>query len=598
MKVGRLTMKRMDAWKWKILVAFLAVLAISYPMRFSMTGGSATLALFGLLALGTLITEDLTCVWAGVLVSEGRISFAFATIACLFGIFIGDILLFLAGRLIGRRVLRHAPLKWLVSESEVERSSLWFRRRGVKIILLSRFLPGTRLPTYFAAGLLHTSFVRFTFYFLIAAAVWTPLLVGASKVLGQEVIESTLMNEHLFVRLAITALLVFTGIKLFLRLVSFRGRRLLLARWRRLTQWEFWPPWFFYPPIVLYIAFLGLKHRSATVFTCANPAIEEGGFIGESKNRILQSLGQSRDSRSFIARSLLLEDVRSHHARLDCVREFMRDHSLSFPVVLKPDAGERGFGVSVIRSGAELDDYLRASPQANLIIQEYVEGLEFGVFYYRYPASERGNIFAITRKLFPSVIGDGVSTLEKLILKDDRAVCMARVYFNAQQHRLASIPAKGESVQLIEIGTHCRGSIFLDGGEIKTEAMENAIDRLAQGFKGFYFGRFDIRTPSLSDFQQGKNFKVIELNGVTSEATNIYDPRNSLVTAYRILFQQWSLAFEIGTQNRKHGASPASLRKLASLVISEWRKRGESAREDLRPIDLETDSASRLAHEV
>jgi hypothetical protein len=468
----------------------------------------------------------------------------------------------------------------------------------MKTIVLSRFLPGTRLPTYFAAGLLRTSFVKFTFYFLIAAALWTPLLVGASMVLGREVIESTLMNEYLFLRIAITALLVFIGTRLLLRLASFRGRRLLLARWRRLTHWEFWPPWIFYPPVVLYVAYLGLKHRRPTLFTCANPTIEEGGFIGESKSKILQGLAQTPDSRTFIASSSLLESALSHHARLEDAREFMRDHALSFPVVLKPDAGERGSGVSVIRSEAELNNYLHASLDANVIIQEYAAGLEFGIFYYRYPESQRGHIFSITRKLFPAVIGDGASTLEKLILKDDRAVCMARAYFNAQQDRLWDIPEKGESMQLIEIGTHCRGSIFRDGREIKTEGMENAIDRLARGFNGFYFGRFDIRTPSLCDFQQGKNFRVIELNGVTSEATNIYDPRNSLATAYRVLFHQWRIAFEIGAQNRKQGATPASLRKLASLILQKWRTSGERFAGELRPIRKEADSASQLAHEL
>ena len=112
-------------------------------------------------------------------------------------------------------------------------------------------------------------------------------------------------------------------------------------------------------------------------------------------------------------------------------------------------------------------------------------------------------------------------------------------------------------MQLVEIGTHCRGSIFLDGSEIKTDALAAAIDALAKGFEGFYFGRFDIRTPSLSDFQAGRNFKVVELNGVTSEATNIYDPRNSLLTAYRVLFEQWRIAFEIGTQNRARGQQPS-----------------------------------------
>ncbi|HSE21883.1 MAG TPA: hypothetical protein VLB68_09485, partial [Pyrinomonadaceae bacterium] len=153
-------------------------------------------------------------------------------------------------------------------------------------------------------------------------------------------------------------------------------------------------------------------------------------------------------------------------------------------------------------------------------------------------------------------------------------------------------------VQLIEIGTHCRGCIFLDGAEIKTEALEAAIDRVARGFDGFYFGRFDIRTPSLADFKQGKNFKVVELNGVTSEATHIYDARNSLVTAYRVLFQQWRIAFEIGAQNRKQGIRPVTLRTLASLVVQKWWRRVEPLSEKPPLVELDSEYASEVPQEL
>jgi membrane protein DedA with SNARE-associated domain len=631
MKPGSRVLKQIAAWKWRILLVCLLLLGSSYIVRWqrspaSLAGDAAAYAsdvllhaspgdhrgftlsqtsfnasapipkatgvtallLFSLLALSTLITEDLTCVWAGVLAAEGRIDFGLATIACLVGIVAGDVLLFLSGRLFGRALLRRAPLNWFLREAEVKRCSAWFQRRGMLAIFVSRFLPGTRLPTYFAAGLLDTGCLRFTLYFIIAAVVWTPLLVGASVLLGREVIESALMTQQsVGLRIAITALLVFVVLRLLLRLSSFRGRRLLIGHWRRLTRWEFWPPWIFYPPLILYVIFLGLKYRSLTLFTCANPAIEEGGFTGESKSRILQSL--AKNSSSFVGTSRLIGGSLSHHARVECAYSFMREHAHGFPVVLKPDAGERGAGVAVIRSEAELSDYLNS--HVNVIIQEYAGGLEFGVFYYRYPESSTGQILSITRKQFPGVLGDGVNTIENLILKDDRAVCMARVYFEAQRDRLWSVPEKDEPVQLIEIGTHCRGCIFLDGEEIKTEALVAAIDRLARGFAGFYFGRFDIRTPSLADFKQGKNFKVVELNGVTSEATHIYDPRNSLATAYRVLFQQWRIAFEIGAQNRKQGIRPVTLRTLAGLVIQKWRRRVETS--DAGP-PLDSEYASEL----
>ncbi|HYU48257.1 MAG TPA: hypothetical protein VEK84_19010, partial [Terriglobales bacterium] len=49
---------------------------------------------------------------------------------------------------------------------------------------------------------------------------------------------------------------------------------------------------------------------------------------------------------------------------------------------------------------------------------------------------------------------------------------------------------------------------------------------------------------------------------VTSEATHIYDPKLSLFDAYRVLFQQWRIAFEIGDLNRARGVRPASVTDL------------------------------------
>src|SRR6266576_1024077 len=353
MSFGKPILKHIAAWRWWLILGclLLALLTFYVPALASFDlatplqhpTGSTGLALFLTLALATLISEDVTCIWAGVMAAEGRISFAFAAFACLLGIFVGDILLFLTGRLLGRAALRRAPLKWFVRASDVDRSSAWFRRRGMSVITLSRFLPGTRLPTYVAAGLLDTGFLTFTSYFLIAAAVWTPMLVGASMLLGGGVTESGLITQRSpFLRLAIPALFLLGLVRLLVRLASFRGRRLLLARWTRLTRWEFWPPWAFYPPVVLYLCYLGLKHRSLTLFTCSNPAIEEGGFVGESKSQILKGLGQTSDTRSLIASWGLLENSSSPHARMDRALQFMRKGGLSFPVVLKPDVGERG----------------------------------------------------------------------------------------------------------------------------------------------------------------------------------------------------------------------------------------------------------------
>ncbi len=531
--------------------------------------GVTALVLMLLIAVSTLVSEDLTCIGAGVMVAQGRVDFVPAAVACFLGIFVGDVLLFLAGRHLGRPALARVPLKWFVRPDDVDRSSAWFNRRGIVVIAASRFVPGMRLPTYFAAGLLNTNLFRFSIYFFLAAIVWTPLLVGLSSVLGAEVIKSALLaRQNALVQAAIAGVMLYLAVKLVIQTASYRGRRLLVSSWRRLTRWEFWPMWALYPPVICYVLYLALKHRSLTVFTAANPAIPASGFIGESKLDILRGLSSAN---GYLARSSLIEASRDEESRVHAAKRFMVDSDLTFPVVLKPDQGQRGAGVAVIRSTEESDRYL-SSAQVDTIVQEYASGAEFGVFYYRRPGEERGRIFSITEKQMPVVTGDGVSTLEKLILADDRAVCMARFFLDKHKTRINEVPANGERVQLVEIGTHSRGALFLDGSWIKTPELETRIDEISRSFEGFYFGRFDIRTPSIDDFRAGRNFKIVELNGVTSEATHIYDPRNSLLDAYRVLFDQWRLAFEIGSKNRELGVRPNSLSELFK-ALSDYNKR-------------------------
>jgi hypothetical protein len=148
---------------------------------------------------------------------------------------------------------------------------------------------------------------------------------------------------------------------------------------------------------------------------------------------------------------------------------------------------------------------------------------------------------------------------------------MAKFHQKNHADRLYDIPADGEKIRLVEVGTHCRGALFLDGNALHTSRLEAAIDDISRGFDGFYFGRYDIRSASPEDFARGQNFKIIELNGVTSEATHIYQPGNRLRQAYGVLMRQWHLAFEIGRQNVRKGAHPAPAGRLLKLLFQRRR---------------------------
>ncbi len=531
-------------------------------------GARRQLLLGVLLALATLASEDLTCIAAGLLVSRGILAFLPATAACFCGIFVGDLLLVLAGRLLGERIVDRPPLRWFLKPEALEGSEHWFSRQGIKVVLLSRFIPGSRLPLFLAAGVLRAPLARVAIALFVAGLAWTPLLVGIAAWTG-----SALLRRFTeFERFALPVLLVAAGLTLVIvhfvvPLFSWRGRRLLVGRWRRWRTWEFWPAWLFQIPVVLSVLWLGLRHRHLTLFTAANPGIPGSGFVEESKSAILAGLGESDQVARF--RRLALDGPVAQ--RRAAVQRAMAEAGLDYPVVLKPDVGERGRGVAVIRSAGELAHYLGHAAD-ELIVQEHVTGEEFGVFYARPPDATQGRILSITVKEFPALTGDGEHAIDELILADERAVCLAATYFAANASRLDRVPEPGERVQLVEIGNHCRGAIFRDGRQLASAALAARLDDLVSGFPGFCFGRFDLRAPSAAELSAGGRFKVLELNGVTSEATHIYAPGASLFAAYRTLFAQWRLAFEIGAANVARGASTLGVGELVRLLADRRRR--------------------------
>ena len=105
------------------------------------------------------------------------------------------------------------------------------------------------------------------------------------------------------------------------------------------------------------------------------------------------------------------------------------------------------------------------------------------------------------------------------------------------------------------------------GSHLASRELLSRIDAISQKLPGFYIGRYDIRYARDADLRAGRHFHIIELNGAASEATNIYDARHSLFTAYRTLFRQWNLVYAIGAENRRRGFATMPLGALGR----QWR---------------------------
>jgi hypothetical protein len=152
-------------------------------------------------------------------------------------------------------------------------------------------------------------------------------------------------------------------------------------------------------------------------------------------------------------------------------------------------------------------------------------------------------------------------------LKHDRAVCLPHLHFAFHKARLMDVLPKGEIFELVEVGAHARGTVFLDRNHLLTPALTDAFDAISRCFRGFYFGRYDVRAPSVEDFQQGRNIKVLELNGLTSEVAHVYDPHHGVFNAWRDLMHQWKIAFDISDRLRARGHAPLSLGAVFKLLL-------------------------------
>jgi hypothetical protein len=315
----------------------------------------------------------------------------------------------------------------------------------------------------------------------------------------------------------------------------------------KLLHWEYWSFNVVYGPIYFYWLWLALKSRSLFFFNAANPSIENGGFLLESKSKIYELI-----PKEYYPKTVYLKKgctaVQAHYQ--------MERAGLTFPVIAKPDIGGRGRMVNMIRNETELNEYIE-SIKENFLIQGMVDWeLEVGIFYYRYPNEARGYISGIVSKEFLSVVGDGKSSIEELLNQNKRFVLQLSSLKKTYGKTLETVLSKNEKRILVPYGNHARGSKFIDASGEIDETLTKTIDDVCKKIAGFYFGRLDIKFNSWEELRQGKNFSIIELNGSGSEPTHIYDPRHSIFFAWKEIIRHWKLLQRISVINHKRNYVP------------------------------------------
>jgi hypothetical protein len=324
-----------------------------------------------------------------------------------------------------------------------------------------------------------------------------------------------------------------------------------------IKPYEFWSPRVFEAPFYIYLgAQCLLNGVSIKGLAKANYGLDHGEIGIGSKYESQMSF----DQQYFLPTSLVKSTLSDTEKRR-FVLKFVDTHG--YPVILKSDVGCVGKGIVKISSEADLNKKLPLL-LGDYILQKFTSyPYECGIFYIRENGTPR--ITGINKKHFPSVVGNGTDNLLTLAKNHQRFT--HHWYSFLQYIDLSRIPKEGESVRLSFIGSHTLGCKFTDDSHLLTPELEQAIFDVFSNQPGFNFGRVDVKSESEDAFKEGK-FVVIEVNGVASLPTHMFDPKFSVFKAYKIFFEHARYLARIAREHKKQAMALLSYKQILEKVKS------------------------------
>ena len=335
--------------------------------------------------------------------------------------------------------------------------------------------------------------------------------------------------------------------------------RTLKNSFHKLLNWEYWNTNVVYFPIFFYWIYLSIKARSLGFFNASNPRIINGGFALESKKEIYDLIPKNYYPNTLFFRA---------YQKIDTIKKDIEVANIDFPFIIKPDIGLQGLRVEKINSWNELSTYLQKTDYDFLVQKCITHPLEIGLFYHRMPNENKGKITGIVYKDFLIVKGNGVNTIQELIVQNPRFALQLETLKKKFGPKLNEVLPKDEVLNLVPFGNHVRGSKFTDVSHWINEKLTETFNDICSQIPDFYFGRLDIMFQSREDLEQGKNFSIIELNGAGSEPTHIYDPKHSIFFAWKEIIKHYDILYKISTYNRQKGHSYLNIKQSRQLVIN------------------------------
>lgn len=518
--------------------------------------------------VATFFFENVVC-WTMLptFIATGYMQPSVAFHAAVWGVFIGDILMYLPARF-AMRYVNH--LKWFQNHKGlIGVFEEFFSRHLGKTLFVIRFTPGIRTFALIAAGMLRVPILSYIGYSFLSCLLQATLVVMGGKYIFRKPIEwvTGLWSSHPILAGTLIGLcgisFIIANTMIAHRVTSALKRKanafsVLPEDTSPVAAFEFWNPLAFIIPVIGYSLIQMARFRGVLLPTNLNPAISRERYFLESKIDILQLLHQ------YIPYSLAPFAVISaaHELRLGERVKLVEQAGLPFPFVIKPDISYGGHGIRLIRGTGDLEDYLRSYPrEQRIIIQTYFpEDVGASIAYHRAPFSKRGKVFSVVLREPLVIYGDGEHTLRQLILGSNRGRRLPPHFFKKHARILDDVFPKGEPFRASFTSSHRLGAHFHTLPESDLRILEEKIHQLFDSISGLSNVRINVKAHSEEALLAGE-FKILGLTGVPIPLS-MFDPSNSVWGVYRILFRYAKICFDSAAYYQVNGFPAFSLRQL------------------------------------
>ena len=237
------------------------------------------------------------------------------------------------------------------------------------------------------------------------------------------------------------------------------------------------------------------------------------------------------------------------------ILENVKEKNISFPLIVKPEVGGQGILFRKINNEEQLKNFHEHMP-VEYFVQEFINyQVEVSLFYYRYPSELKGVITGFLQKIPLQVTGDGVHTLEELIMMNSKSGKRIDELRLKHAPHFDKVLKKGDKYMLSYAANHNRGARFIDLKNEIDERLLNILDAISHSGNDFFYGRYDIMCNSIEELKEGKNFVILEYNGCGAEPNHFYDTGYTLINAWQEILKHWKILYKISRYNYKNGVT-------------------------------------------